>query len=205
VLSEQEVGSVLRQVQRASGDRRPVVLIDGGSGSGKSTLARALAPRLDAQLVHLDDLYPGWDGLRAGSEHVRAHVLAEARWRRWDWTSSAPGQWHRLDPTRALVVEGSGALSRANQALATFAIWIDCPPGLRYRRAMARDGEAYRPHWGRWARQERQFHSEERPDQLADLVLSTAGTAWSITHTAPASATPSYATTARPRAGEETP
>ena len=48
----------------------PVVVIDGRSGAGKSTLARLLVdtwplPGL-VQLVALDSIYPGWDGLSSG-------------------------------------------------------------------------------------------------------------------------------------------
>jgi uridine kinase len=55
-----------------AGERRPaLVLVDGPSGSGKSTLADALVRDGDpaallppgAQLLRLDDVYPGWDGL----------------------------------------------------------------------------------------------------------------------------------------------
>jgi pantothenate kinase-related protein Tda10 len=44
--------------------RGRLVCVDGPAGSGKSTLASALvrlAP--DAVVVHMDDLYAGWDGL----------------------------------------------------------------------------------------------------------------------------------------------
>ncbi|WIK64515.1 hypothetical protein [Gleimia hominis] len=58
----------------------PLVLIDGGSGSGKTTLAQQLfealrpyAPRL--QLVHLDEFYPGWHGLAAGSQILESNIL----------------------------------------------------------------------------------------------------------------------------------
>ncbi len=54
----------------AASGPRPVVLIDGRSGAGKTTLARDLAPMLGAQLVSLDDIYPGWAGLEAGSAAV---------------------------------------------------------------------------------------------------------------------------------------
>ena len=51
----------------------PVVLIDGRAGSGKSLFASKLAEnyfaenRQAARIVRLDDLYPGWEGLVAGS------------------------------------------------------------------------------------------------------------------------------------------
>ena len=57
--------------------RVPVVTVDGYSGSGKSTLARALAAADSAwQVLHMDDWYPGWDGLDAGARVARA-IAAE--------------------------------------------------------------------------------------------------------------------------------
>ena len=150
---------------------RPVVIIDGGSGSGKSTLARRLAPLLDAQLVRLDDIYPGWDGLEAASANVTKHVLDQHRWQRWDWAADRPAEWHELDPDLPLVIEGSGALSRANCRLATFALWIELDAAERRRRALERDGDTYAPHWDRWAAQEAAFFERERPDLLADVVI----------------------------------
>ena len=48
--------------------RAAVLLIDGRSGSGKTELARAVVAGVpEAQLVRLDDLYPGWGGLEEGS------------------------------------------------------------------------------------------------------------------------------------------
>jgi cytidylate kinase len=150
---------------------RPVVLVDGGSGSGKSTLARQLAPLIGAELVRLDDIYPGWDGLEAASRHVGEQVLSAHRWQRWDWAAERAAEWHELDAEAPLVVEGSGALSAANRRLATFGIWIDLEAGERRRRALARDGDAYAPHWDRWAAQETAFFERERPDRLADVVI----------------------------------
>jgi cytidylate kinase len=152
---------------------RPVVLIDGGSGSGKTTFAEALAPALAAQLVRLDDFYPGWDGLESASAAVHDHVLAPESpgWRRWDWTIGAAAEWHALDVSIPLVIEGSGCLSRANRARATFGIWVELDTPTRKQRALDRDGEAYAPHWDRWAAQERGFGRREQPWRLADVVL----------------------------------
>ena len=58
----------------AAAGPNPVVLIDGPSGAGKSTLADALVahwPRPNTpQLVRMDDIYPGWDGLDAAIDHL---------------------------------------------------------------------------------------------------------------------------------------
>ena len=57
----------------------PVVLIDGRSGAGKTTLARMLVERWPiagrVQLVALDSIYPGWDGLRDGVERALDGIL----------------------------------------------------------------------------------------------------------------------------------
>jgi hypothetical protein len=159
-------------VARAAAHPRPVVLIDGGSGAGKTSLGRRLAPALGAQLVSLDDIYPGWDGLEAGSAAVVADVLrsGDPGWRGWDWASERPGGWHPLDPVRPLVVEGCGALSRAARRRATLGIWVELDAEERRRRALARDGDAYAPHWDRWARQEAAFAAREHPHLRADVT-----------------------------------
>lgn len=151
---------------------RPVVLIDGRSGAGKTTLARELAPLLGAQLVSLDDLYPGWGGLEAGSRAVHESILRpqDPGWRRWDWTSAQPAEWHPVDPELPIVIEGCGALSRVNRALATFGIWVELPATKRRRRALEREPD-FAPHWREWAEQEREHAAREHPRALADVVV----------------------------------
>nr|WP_246287219.1 ATP-binding protein [Schumannella luteola] len=156
-----------------------VVLVDGRSGAGKTSFGRDLAPRLGARLLSLDALYPGWDGLEAGSRAVHETVLSaiDPGYTSWDWDADRAGEWHPLLPVGPdgergpLVIEGCGALSRANRALADLGIWIDLDDAERRRRAIGRDGETYAPHWERWARQEEAFAARERPRELADLVI----------------------------------
>jgi uridine kinase len=165
------VASDVERIRSVVSDERPILLIDGRSGSGKTELAAELATGLGAQLVRLDDIYPGWDGLEAASESVHTNILLANRWQRWDWAADAPAEWHELDPGRALIVEGSGALSHANRALATLGVWVELDELTRKARALARDGAMYAPHWDAWASQERRFFDRERPDLLADLIV----------------------------------
>ena len=134
----------------------PVVTIDGYSGSGKSTLAAALA-RLVAgwQVLHLDDWYPGWDGLEAGVGIAR-RIAADLRagrassYEAWDWENGATGATIRV-PLAPTIIEGCGAI----EAEADLVIWIADPgEDERRHRALARDGQTYAPHWQRWADQD---------------------------------------------------
>lgn len=149
-----------------------ITLIDGRSGSGKTEFAKALvAGHPDWQLVRLDDIYPGWGGLAAGSAAV-PRLLTELRWREWDWVASAPGAWHELDDSRPIVVEGVGAISRASAALADRTIWVEADDDTRKRRALARD-PYFAAHWDAWAAQEEQFIEVEHPRELAHEIVVT--------------------------------
>ena len=134
----------------------PVVTIDGYSGSGKSTLAAALARLVNGwQVLHLDDWYPGWDGLAAGADIAR-RIAADLRGGRassyesWDWEQGTTGATIRV-PLAPTIIEGCGAI----EAEADLAVWI-ADPGEEERRhrALARDGQTYAPHWQRWADQD---------------------------------------------------
>ncbi len=158
---------------------RGVTLIDGRSGSGKTTLADRLAAGSGAAILHLDELYPGWDGLAEGSRSV-ARALRAGEYLRYDWEAGAFSERVVLDPARPLVIEGCGALTLANLAAARAwargsgavrTIWMECPDELRRDRALARDGEMFRPHWERWAAQEEAHFAAERPVALAAEIV----------------------------------
>ena len=134
----------------------PVVTIDGYSGSGKSTLAAALARLVNGwQVLHLDDWYPGWDGLAAGADIAR-RIAADLRagrassYEAWDWENGTTRATIRV-PLVPTIIEGCGAV----EAEADLAVWI-ADPGEEERRhrAIARDGQTYAPHWQRWADQD---------------------------------------------------
>ncbi len=156
-----------------------VVAVDGRSGSGKTLLGTAVADRLDCPVVHLDELYPGWDGLAAGVAHVTSQVLEplasgeRAAYRRWDWMRSRPGRTVPVGPTAMLVLEGCGALVPPADAFAAVRVWVEASMAVRRARALSRDGETYAPHWERWAAQEDAVYRTSRPRASADLVLRT--------------------------------
>src|SRR6202042_2836673 len=62
VMTVAELAARLAQTEPRLGRTR-LIAVDGRSGSGKTWFAGRLARPLDAPVIHLDDLYPGWDGL----------------------------------------------------------------------------------------------------------------------------------------------
>ncbi|MGQ7296097.1 hypothetical protein [Quadrisphaera sp. KR29] len=161
-----------------------VLAVDGPSGSGKTTLAAAVAGALrargvDVVVVHMDDLYPGWDGLAEAVGLVTEQVLgplssgAPAAFRRWDWVAHTWVQRVPVPAAPVVVVEGVGCGSRPCAPHLAALVWVEADDDERMRRGVERDGEAYRPHWERWAVQERALFAAEGTRQRADLVLRT--------------------------------
>ena len=160
-----------------------LVCVDGPAGSGKTTLADAIAAaRPGARVVHMDDLYPGWDGL----PHVGAQLdsllgpLSEdapGRYRRWDWHAGRFAETVTVPPADLLVLEGVGAGSRSHARLVTVLAWVSAPPSLRLRRGLERDGPALAPEWERWMGAEAEHFAREGTEARADLLVDgTAGT-----------------------------
>lgn len=160
---------------RAGGRR--VLAVEGRSGSGKTTLAEAVAARLHAPLMHMDDLYAGWDGLADGVTAAHDWILlplAEGRpaiWQRWDWAAGAYAESHRVPDADWLVLEGVGCGGRVLRPYLSGLIWLECPAAVRKQRALARDGDVFAPHWERWARQEAAFYAAEAVRAHADLTI----------------------------------
>ncbi len=161
------------------GKLMPIVLIDGRAGSGKSTLAEALQRRLFKQgeslprVIHMDDLYPGWDGLSAGADYLQRFVLTplarreKASWQVFDWAKSERNEWREFDGGTPLIVEGCGSLNSLSAPLADFAVWLDVSQDVRFERWLAREGDDSQ--WAKWAAQEADFYAREKSDELASL------------------------------------
>ncbi|MDO4821611.1 MAG: hypothetical protein Q4A03_06205 [Rothia sp. (in: high G+C Gram-positive bacteria)] len=153
------------------GERPLLVAVDGRSGSGKTTLAGDLAACLRGrgmvtEVFHLEDLYQGWSGLAQAAlvwQRLAEAVVsgrasspgAAPRWFGWDWASSQATGPHPFTAAQqaaggVLIAEGVGALTGAHDV----GVFVELDTVRRRQRALARDGETYRPYWDMWAEQE---------------------------------------------------
>lgn len=160
----------------------PTFLIDGPSGSGKTTLASEIAKHWNSavklQVVHMDDLYPGWDGLAAGTETASAMLNERAEgqdthWQRYDWNAEAFQEWHSVDAREPLLIEGCGSMFSGSETLSQVRIWLDAETELRRHRALSRVGENFEEHWTQWDAQFENFLSVHNPRALATLEVFT--------------------------------
>ncbi len=161
--------------------RRPVVVaIDGAAGAGKTTLASLVAAELgDAPVVHMDDLYPGWDGLAEGISLLVKKVLRPASrgdrawYARYDWLLQGYAETVIVPEHRYLVIEGVGSGCAAARDYADVRIWLEASESVREIRAKNRETGSFGANWDRWARQEREIFDVEHPLDQAHLVLQT--------------------------------
>lgn len=154
-----------------------VASIDGPAGSGKTTLAARLARLLDAPVVHMDDLFPGWDGLAEAPGKLVGWVLEplaagrQAAYRRYDWERGAYAERVAVPESDILIVEGCASGSGDAAQYLSLLIWVDAPHDVRMARGLVRDGETFAPHWERWARQENELFESERTRERADVIV----------------------------------
>lgn len=168
-----------------------VLAVDGPSGAGKTVLAERLATAIadlavapgeeGPTVLHMDDLYPGWDGLASAVPLLVDSVLRplaqqrRAAYRRYDWPTGSYAETHEVPPGGWLIVEGVGSGATSAAPYLSALAWVQAPRDERLRRGLARDGAAYRPYWERWARQEAALFTTQRTAQRADVVLDTGG------------------------------
>jgi energy-coupling factor transporter ATP-binding protein EcfA2 len=158
-----------------------LVCIDGPGGSGKSTLADAIvALEPSGRVVHMDDLFEGWEGLPAITAQLGSILrpLAEGRpgsYRRWDWHAGEWAETVPVEPAPLLVLEGVGSGSLGHAELITVLAWVEVPYDLRMARGLERGGVGVAENWRQWAIGEQELFATEQTRQRADVLVDGTG------------------------------
>ena len=172
---------VLELIDR--GNQTPIVLIDGRAGSGKSTFAESLQQQLfrdgesAPRVIHMDNIFEGWDGLALGSDYLVRFILQPlarretASWQDWSWVKNQRSSWREFSGGTPLIVEGCGSLTERSKEHADISIWLEASEETRRARWIQR--ERHLDKFDFWAAQELDFYAREKSQSLADLVIKT--------------------------------
>lgn len=167
-----------------SGVATPIIFIDGRAGSGKSTLASMIQNELFRQgeslprVIHMDDLYDGWEGLNSGVEYLVRFILTpllstgSAHWQEYDWAAKARRQWREFSGGTPLIVEGCGSLNQYTANISELSVWLEIDPEVRKKRWLEREPETFEKYFDLWAAQELDFIARTKSPNLAKYLLT---------------------------------
>ena len=180
-LIEKVSSQVLELIDR--GNQTPIILIDGRAGSGKSTFAESLQQQLfrdgesAPRVIHMDNIFEGWDGLALGSDYMVRFILQPlarretASWQDWSWVKNQRSSWREFSGGTPLIIEGCGSLTERSKEHADISIWLEASEETRRERWIQR--ERHLEKFDFWAAQELDFYAREKSQSLADLVIKT--------------------------------
>jgi len=161
-----------------------IIAIDGRAGAGKTTLANELSLALSLHrkvtVIHLDEIYAGWelalsDSLTVSLSQILKSISAGnmATFPIYDWA------WEQFDSTREIfpcdliIFEGVGSAQRIVREFTTATIWIDIDPKTGLKRVLDRDGATIKEQMARWQEREEEHFRSDMTRENADFILAT--------------------------------
>jgi uridine kinase len=157
-----------------------LVCIDGPAGSGKTTLAESLSEVLGgAPVVHMDDLYEGWDQALGDPLAARVEAWLLIGWEaglpgmhpRFDWALGRYAEWVTVPAAPVVVLEGCGSGSARIRERASLVVWVEAPAELRLQRGVERDGAALAPQWREWQAHEQAHFTADGTRAASDVIV----------------------------------
>jgi uridine kinase len=163
---------------------QPIIAIDGPAGAGKTTLAStislALSPRISTTVIHMDELYPGWESA-LGEElsntltwltscHKAKKPLLYSSFN-WEANEFANPKSH--PSTHLLILEGVASAQIAIEETLATSIWLDLDPLIGYQRVIDRDGENISRKMTQWLVMQEQHFAADRTKERCEFLLST--------------------------------
>ena len=178
-----DVISAINNSSALCGNSR-IVTIDGPAGSGKTTLANEIATefaksKVEVSVVHLDELYEGWDDALGQKlyERIEAWVLTPLRnglgpkHLKYDWRLDKYTTWSELPVTPVLIIEGVGSGHTSLRKEVSQAIWVEADENLLLDRVVQRDGEVVRDEMLIWKARERAYFELHGVKKAAQIHL----------------------------------
>lgn len=159
-----------------------IVTIDGVAGAGKTMLASAMKEKyknhFSVQVIHMDDLYNGWENPFAPVlskkliEIVQAHLAATSyETTIHNWLDSVAESRLIVEPADMLIIEGVGSGQRSIREFVSTKIWIEFDPIVGLKRVLARDGANIEKEMLGFLEDQRVHFIEEGTREAADFLL----------------------------------
>ena len=164
---------------------KPLILaIDGPAGSGKSTLAgeiaRAFSGSYSIEVIHLDELYNGWNEALSEELFPRiAQIITAQRAGKatevatYDWSAATFSGSREIKAVQLLIIEGVGSTNQLLHADLTTSIWLDIDQSIGLARVLERDGEEIRNEMIEWQTMESEYFARDLTRERAEFILST--------------------------------
>ena len=161
-----------------------IIAIDGRAGAGKTTLANELTLALSAHrhvtLIHLDEIYAGWDlAISDVLTNSLSLILTSISTNKpidvpiYDWAAGRFNSTREIAPCDLIIIEGVGSAQRIVRELATVTIWIDIDAKTGLQRVLDRDGIAIEEQMSYWQIREEKHFRADATRENADFILST--------------------------------
>ena len=138
-----------------------LIAIDGRAGAGKTTLAAKffsdLSPNQSVAVIHMDDLYAGWDGalgetftntLKSIVNAYHSHSTIELEI--FNWSLMRFDSVQRIAPVDVLILEGVGAGQKTVRDAGAIVYWLDIDPEIGLQRVLKRDGNHIAEQMKQW-------------------------------------------------------
>ncbi len=147
--------------------------IDGPAGAGKTTFAAKLEAELSVngsvRVIHMDDLYNGWDNAlsnplaeildRISTAHIAGREFVI---KIFNWHTMAFDREERITPTDYLIIEGVGAAQQIVRETGATTYWLDIEPEIGLQRVLDRDGAHIEAQMRQWqVDQDKHFARDE--------------------------------------------
>jgi uridine kinase len=150
-----------------------LLAIDGPAGAGKTTFAAQLEAELSlnatVRVIHMDDLYNGWDNAlsnalseildRISTAHLagREFVIKIFNWHTMQFDAE-----EKITPTDFLIIEGVGAAQQIVRETGATTYWLDIEPQIGLQRVLDRDGAHIEAQMRKWqVDQDKHFARDE--------------------------------------------
>jgi uridine kinase len=159
-----------------------IVTIDGVAGAGKTMLASEMEEKykdhFSIQVVHMDDLYDGWEKpfgpalSKKLTEIAQAHLAATPyETAIHDWLGTVAVWPLIVKPVDMLIIEGVGSGQQSIREFVSTKIWIEFDPMVGLKRVLTRDGDSIEKEMLGFLEDQRVHFIEEGTRGAADFLL----------------------------------